>query len=53
MNYVAIAVVIMLVSIVYEFTVMSWVIAAQNIKKINAPADIEPIAEEATSGMTR
>jgi len=29
MNYVAIAVVIMLVSIVYEFTVMSWVIAAQ------------------------
>ena len=29
MNYVAIAVVIMLVSVVYEFTVMSWVIAAQ------------------------
>jgi hypothetical protein len=29
MNYVAIAVVIVLVSIAYEFTVMSWVIAAQ------------------------
>jgi hypothetical protein len=29
MNYAAVAVVIMLVSIVYEFTVMSWVIAAQ------------------------
>jgi len=29
MNYIAVAVVIMLVSIVYEFTVMSWVIAAQ------------------------
>ena len=29
MNYVAVAIVIMLVSIVYEFTVMSWVIAAQ------------------------
>jgi hypothetical protein len=28
-NYVAIAVVIMLASIVYEFTVMSWVIAKQ------------------------
>jgi hypothetical protein len=33
MNYVAIAVVIMLVSIVYEFTVMSWVIAAQDHKE--------------------
>jgi hypothetical protein len=29
MNYAAVAVVITLVSIVYEFTVMSWVIAAQ------------------------
>jgi hypothetical protein len=29
MNYVSVAVVIVLVSIVYEFTVMSWVIAAQ------------------------
>jgi hypothetical protein len=28
MNYAAVAVVIMLVSIVYEFTVMNWVIAA-------------------------
>ena len=33
MNYVAIAVVTMLVSIVYEFTVMSWVIAAQEHKE--------------------
>ena len=29
MNYIAVAVVIMLASIVYEFTVMSWVIAVQ------------------------
>ena len=29
MNYVAIAAVITLVSIVYEFTVMSWVIGAR------------------------
>ena len=33
MNYAAVAVVIMLVSIVYEFTVMSWVIAAQEHKE--------------------
>jgi len=33
MNYVAVAVVIMLVSIVYEFTVMSWVIAAQEHRR--------------------
>jgi hypothetical protein len=29
-NYVAVAVVVMLASIVYELTVMSWVIAKQN-----------------------
>ena len=33
MNYAAVAVVIMLVSIAYEFTVMSWVIAAQEHKE--------------------
>ena len=33
MNYVAVAVVIVLVSLVYEFTVMSWVIAAQDHKE--------------------
>ena len=33
MNYVAIAVVIVLVSIAYEFTVMSWVIAAKERKE--------------------
>ena|SRR5262249_40880640 len=33
MNYVAVAVVIVLVSIVYEFTVMSWVIAEQKLKQ--------------------
>jgi hypothetical protein len=47
MNYAAVAVVTMLVSIVYEFTVMSWVMPHKNIKKMNVPADIEPIAEEA------
>jgi hypothetical protein len=32
-NYVAVAVVILLASIVYEFTVMSWVIAKQRPKQ--------------------
>ena len=33
MNYAAVVVVIVLVSIAYEFTVMSWVIAAQEHKE--------------------